>query len=126
MRDLDGLDLENIAEEIESLGKSEYRGAAASLKVLILHILKWDHQKRKRPESWVSTIGIQRIQIEGYLEMSPSLEHKIRTALPKAYDRAAREAAAETGLPRGNFPGACPYTLREILAREFRIEEDPA
>ncbi len=42
--DLDGLDFENIAEEIESLRKSEYRGVAASLKVLILHILKWDHQ----------------------------------------------------------------------------------
>ncbi|MDQ2899160.1 MAG: DUF29 domain-containing protein [Acidobacteriota bacterium] len=126
--DLDGLDLENIAEEIESLGKSEYRGITTSLKVLIVHILKWDYQKRKRSESWVSTIGNRRIEIEGYLEMSPSLERKVRAAVPKAYGRAAREAAAETNLPRKAFPGECPYTWQEILEREFRIEEeeDPA
>jgi len=105
------LDFENIAEEIEGLGKSEYRGAITSLKVLIVHILKWDYQGRKRSESWVSTIGNQKIYIEGYLEMSPSLEGKVRAAIPNAYDRAAREAASETWLPRATLSRGVPLRL---------------
>ncbi len=39
---VDGLDLSEIAEEIEDLGKSERRALESSLSQLLLHLLKWD------------------------------------------------------------------------------------
>ena len=48
----DAVDRENVAEEIESLGREQFNKLASALRVLLLHILKWDHQPRKRSRSW--------------------------------------------------------------------------
>ena len=39
-----GLDIENIAEEIESLSRRDKREIASRLRVLIVHLLKWRYQ----------------------------------------------------------------------------------
>lgn len=43
---LEQLDLQNLAEETESLGKSEMRSLRSYLKVLLLHLLKIKYQPK--------------------------------------------------------------------------------
>src|SRR5215207_4864902 len=57
------IDRDNIAEEIETLGRSEFDKLESALRILLLHLLKWDHQPAMRSRSWVLSIKEQRIQV---------------------------------------------------------------
>jgi hypothetical protein len=112
-------DIEHIAEEIEDMGKRDLRELNGYVLVLLIHLLKWELQPRRRSRSWESTILSQRIEIEGILEQSPSLRPKIGAHLAGNYEDAVRLAIIETGLPRSRFPGECPFTVERILNSEF-------
>src|SRR5579872_4889345 len=88
---LDKVDLENVAEEIESLGRSDKREISSRLKVLLLHLLKWHFQPKQRDGngSWQGTIREQRTRIALLLEESPSLRRQPALVLEREY-RAAR------------------------------------
>jgi hypothetical protein len=58
------IDIPNLIEEIESIGKIEKRELKSCLIMLLMHLLKWQYQPEKRSESWRSTITEQRICIE--------------------------------------------------------------
>ena len=60
----DSLDIQNLAEEIETLGKQDRRELRNGLRVLIGHLLKWEYQPGKRSRSWSNTIYEQRYQIK--------------------------------------------------------------
>ena len=113
------IDRENVAEEIESLGREQFNKLASALRVLMLHMLKWDHQPRKRSRSWAVSIAAQRIEIEDVLADNPGLRPRIPEAMARAYRQARTLAARETGLPEGAFPPTCPYSYNEILSRAF-------
>jgi hypothetical protein len=109
------LDWENLAEEIESLGKSDRRSLQSRLEVLIMHLLKWQYQPSKQSNSWRFTITEQRLHIQSLLADSPSLKAYIEAELPRSYQNACKLAAAETGLERETFPENCPYKISELL-----------
>ena len=111
-------DIENIAEEIESMGKSEKRELISRLKVLFLHLLKWDYQPAKQSKSWKNTIKVQRMEIFDHLEDNPSLKSKMAEIMDKAYSRARVEASTETGLDETAFPDICPYNFKEAMEKE--------
>ncbi|MBV9385255.1 MAG: DUF29 domain-containing protein [Chroococcidiopsidaceae cyanobacterium CP_BM_ER_R8_30] len=67
------LDLPNLIDEVEELSGSQRRELKNRLRVLLMHLLKWEYQSQKRPESSIGTIVEQRRQIESILEASPSL-----------------------------------------------------
>ncbi len=67
------LDIENIAEEIESLGRSEKRALESNLKIILIHLLKWKYQSDKQANSWKFTIREHRQRIRKELSESPSL-----------------------------------------------------
>src|SRR5579863_9887806 len=67
------LDIENIAEELESMGRSDKREIESRLVVLMAHLLKWQVQIGFRSQSWSATIREQRERIEDLLVESPSL-----------------------------------------------------
>jgi hypothetical protein len=113
------VDRENVAEEIESLGREQFNKLASALRVLMLHMLKWDHQPRKRSRSWAVSIAAQRIEIEDVLADNPGLRPRIPEAMARAYRQARTLAARETGLPEDKFPATCPYTYNEITSRAF-------
>ena len=112
-------DLEHIAEEIESMGKTEKRELISRLTVLVLHLLKWRFQPAKRVASWEASIKVQRNRLADHLEDNPSLKPLTPAALAAAYRDAVVEAAAETGLPDSAFPGTCPWTFEEVMSAEF-------
>ena len=91
--ELASVDAANIAEEIESMGRSDRRELQSRL-VVLMHLLKWRHQPEGRSTSWSGTIREQRHQIGLILDDLPSLRLFIAEALPQAYET-ARENAAE-------------------------------
>lgn len=70
---LDQADLENIAEEIESIGKSDKRVISSYLHNILLHLLKWQYQPSRRSRSWENSIDNSRCQVERIINDSPSL-----------------------------------------------------
>ena len=116
-------DIANIAEEIESMGKSEKRELINRLAVLLMHLLKWRFQPKKRGKSWRLTIEIQRIELERHMRDNPSLKAKIAEAIADAHRSARIEAAKETKLDTDLFPKACPWTYDEIIDDGFWPEE---
>lgn len=117
----DAVDRENLAEEIESLGREQFNKLESALRVLMLHVLKWDHQPANRSRSWVLSIRSQRLEAEDVLSDNPGLKPRVAEAVARGYRKARLEAAKETGLDEDAFPATCPYTWDEIVAREFVI-----
>ncbi|MGN6489320.1 MAG: DUF29 domain-containing protein [Devosia sp.] len=115
----DRVDLENAAEEIESLGISIRHEIGSRLEVLLIHLLKWERQPEHRSRSWSSTIRGQREAILDLLEESPSLRPYPATQIAKRYSRAREKAAEETTVLLKNFPESCPYTIEQILDPDF-------
>jgi Domain of unknown function DUF29 len=112
-------DIENIAEEIESMGRTEKRELVSRLRVLLMHLLKWRYQPLRQVPSWEVSIRTQRIDIEHHLEDNPSLKSHMDEALARAYRGARPDAALETGLPEGTFPSACPWSYAQIIDATF-------
>jgi hypothetical protein len=117
--ELSAIDAENIAEEIESMGRSDRRELESRLVVLIQRLLKWEKQPDLRSKSWSATIREQRRQIEKLLRESPSLRPFVAEVLAKAYREATEETAEETGLAETEFAAECPFGLEEVLSRTF-------
>jgi hypothetical protein len=117
----DALDRDNLAEEIESLGREQFNKLVSALRVAMLHMLKWDHQPSLRSRSWVLSIEEQRLEIADVLTDNPGLKPRIGEAMARAYRRARIEAARETGLAEAVFPTECPYVFDDIIKRNFSL-----
>ncbi|WP_414529669.1 DUF29 domain-containing protein [Nodularia chucula] len=113
------LDLPNLIEEIEALGRKERQELRNRLSILIAHLLKWEFQAAKRSRSWLNTIRIQRLDTWELLEENPSLQAYLQEILPKAYMKTIALAIGETNLPTKTFPSDCPYTLEQILSDRY-------
>jgi len=113
------LDIDHLAEEIEDLGRSERHAVASRLRVLLMHLLKWETHPEHRSGSWRSTIRTQRRDLLELLESMPSLRRQLNRELPKIYNRAVEEALEETGLLSNPWPADCPLTLDQILDLGF-------
>jgi len=116
-------DIENIAEEIESMGRSEKRELNSRMKVLLTHLLKWRYQASLRFNSWRNTIEGQREDVVDHLADNPSLKDKLPEEFASAYRKAIRAAAEETGLDRSVFRRACPWTYEQAMSADFWPEE---
>ena len=116
---LSAADIEHIAEEIESMGKTEKRELVSRLTVLLLHLLKWQFQPERRGKSWRTTIRVQRLDLSRHLKDNPSLKSRTPEAIEDAYTTALIEAANETDLPEETFPSACPWTFDQIMDDGF-------
>lgn len=113
------IDLQNLIEEIESLGKQQRQELRSRLSILIGHLLKWQYQPQRRSRSWLATLRIQRLDTTELLEENPSLKPFLEEALNKAYAKGVELAVKETDLPGRTFPSECPYSLTEILDERF-------
>ena len=115
------LDCTNLAEEIESLGRSEKRELGNRLHILVMHLLKWRYQpeRRQRGRSWRSTIWEQRSRLRRLLRQSPSLVPLVPQTIQEEYAEARQRAREETGLPLTAFPAACPWTVEQVLDTDF-------
>lgn len=116
---LSSADIENIAEEIESMGRTEKRELVSRLTVLLTHLLKWKFQPNGRCSSWRTSIKVQRNRIVDHLRDNPSLRPQLPDAMEKAHRDAILEAAEETKLGESVFPVHCPWSFDEVIDAGF-------
>jgi hypothetical protein len=122
---LSALDVEHVAEELEGLMRSQRQQLENRLEVLILHLLKWDHQPDQRSNCWRATVAEQRARIRRLLRDSPSLRLALQEAAQEVYPEAVEQAAIETGLDRTAFPARLSYQVEQIFERELPADELP-
>lgn len=108
------LDLENIAEEIESMGKRDRRSVSSYLQNVLLHLLKWRYQPERRGASWRMSIRNGRYQVRRLISESPSLKPQLLAILQEEYPLVRENAADESGLPLTTFPEESPFTVEQI------------
>jgi hypothetical protein len=117
----DAVDRDNVAEEIESLGREQFNKLASALRVLMLHMLKWDHQPKLRSRSWALSIETQRLELADIIADNPGLRPRIPDAIARGYRKARLEAARESALDENEFPTTCPYGWDDIVSRTFAL-----
>jgi len=109
------VDWRHIAEELESMGGSERREMENRLRVILVHLLKWQAQPGFRSNSWERTLRTQRRDLERHLGRNPSLRRYLPDAIVEQYEDALAEAMGETGLAESAFPTTCPFSLEQAL-----------
>jgi hypothetical protein len=121
------LDYPNLAEELESLGKSQYHALENRLAVLVRYLLKWHYQpeKRQRGRSWRSTIWEQRSRIRRLLRLNPSLRPQVPAIVAEEYHGIRLRTLEETGLPPEALPETCPWTVDQVLDETYWPDDRP-
>ncbi|MDQ2712294.1 MAG: DUF29 domain-containing protein [Acidobacteriota bacterium] len=108
------LDLANLAEEIESLGKQQRATLINRLSVLLLHLLKRDFQPERHGRSWELTMAEQRVRIRQLLKVNPRLLPLRPEAFLDAYESARIRAARETKVDLDRIPEICPSSVNDL------------
>ncbi|NEQ96371.1 MAG: DUF29 domain-containing protein [Cyanothece sp. SIO2G6] len=119
-RDFENLDLENLIEEVESLGRSERRELSSRLTRLLEHLLKRLYVNLPQNyRGWENTIRNQRTELELLLQDSPSL----KSIWSERFEQAWKMALKNVGEEYKNyvFPDRWPYEsdIESILERDF-------
>lgn len=122
---LAALDVENVAEELEGLMKTERRELRSRLEVLILHLLKWDHQPEQRSNRWRATVAEQRRRIRDLLLDSPSLSQEVGPIYQAVYQDAVQQAAVEMLLSARVFSSDLPCSVEQIFQRALPADKLP-
>jgi hypothetical protein len=112
-------DLAEIAEEIESMGKTEKRELVSRLTVLLLDLLKWERQPAGRGNSRRLPIANARDEIADLLDDNPSLKTVLDEVTASAYRYARRKAAIETEMLEETFPPQCPWSFAQAIDAGF-------
>jgi len=118
-RRFEEIDIENLAEEVEALARSDKRELRSRLRVLIQHLLKWKWQPEKRSPGWRGTIRSQRNELSDLFQQSPSLQGAVSEAVEEVYASAVGNASDDSGLPEQTFPERCPWSAEQILSVAF-------
>jgi Domain of unknown function DUF29 len=118
-----GLDLENLAEEVESLGRSELNAVRSQIRRAIEHLLKLEHSPSSQPRfDWRASVAQARDEIEDHI--TASMFPDVAADLDKLFGRARRDAASgmlkhgEQNAARA-LPKGCPYSLQQILDQDW-------
>lgn len=97
------------------MARSDRREIRSRLTILLVHLLKYLAQPRRRSSSWLGTIAEQRQGIAVVIEDSPSLRTYPAEILDRCYAAARSRAVLETRLPESDFPEHCPFRLEAVL-----------
>ena len=118
-RNFHDIDLDNLIEELDAMGRSERRELRSRLTVLLMHLLKCSYQPLRKSASWIGTLGEQRHQIDLLLEQNPSLRNEVPLYMDHSYAVARHRAALETKLPLSSFPDTNPFSMEQIFKLDY-------
>jgi hypothetical protein len=121
-KDFDKLDIENLIEEIESLGRSEKRELLNRLTTLLEHLLKRTYVNMPQEfNGWERTIREQRLQIKRVIKFSPSLAPLFAQFFNEAFDDALNEVRKEESYRSVEFPDKWQFScdINTILNTDF-------
>ena len=118
------LDSMNVAEELEEMAAEQCGKVVSLLRVILVHLLKWQYSRVRRSEnSWRTSLVWARTDLVDLLGDSRTLHNEMATLLAKAYRGARSVAGIEMRLTRREwqslFPETCPWTEFEVLDEDF-------
>ena len=114
--DFNSLDLENLIEELESLGRNSFNKVRSLLRQIIIHILLLEHWQEEYDLShrhWMGEIIAFRDDLNNNL--TTTLNNKLNQELGNIYNVSRRVVIQKTGLHQKLFPAHCPYSLEQLL-----------
>ncbi len=120
---LDQLDIPNLVEEIECLGKQQEQELENRLGVLLGHLLKWHYQPERRCKSWRATVRVQRSEIQRHLRKNPSLKPYLKEAIAVGYQKGLGIIDQETPLDPDQLPQICPFSDTQIFAEPLELPQ---
>ena len=113
-RDFDNLDIENLIEEVESLGISQKKELINRLIVILEHLLKRLYVDSPYDfNGWERTVRTQRNNLQVLIDQVPSLKRLWDTSFDKAWNIALKTVCED--YPNVDFPMEWSYS-REIEA----------
>ena len=122
----DEVDWINVADEIESVGKSEIRALVSNLEIVLTHMLKWDHQPARRGRSWVKSINVHRVHIEQDLDDSGSLRAKVKGLADRGVQGCSRGCFGGDEFAARSVSRRMPLRLGRIMTRSFVLDQTNA
>src|SRR5689334_5800094 len=118
-RKASGLDWDNLAEEVDDLGKAEVHRLESHLGLLLMHLLKWVYQPQRRSRSWSNSIQEHRFRIQRVLRSNPGLKAKLPEVFADTYEVVWFSAQNEIGMDMSTFPETCPWSLDDAMRDDF-------
>lgn len=113
------VDWENLAEEIESVGRSNFLAVISHMKIVVEHLLKLEHSPAAFPRrGWINSVGNSRFEISLLTDDSPSLRRRLPEGLEKAWRGAlnsARNGLEADDMSSDPLPEICPYTVEQVI-----------
>jgi Domain of unknown function DUF29 len=127
-RRFDELDLDNLIEEVEDLGRRERDMVESHIETILEHLLKLALSHAERPRrGWLVTVDKQRAKLAR--KLTTTLRNHLQTALPAPYAGLRRPVARQLekdGVPLDALPPTCAYTLDQILDPDWYPDRPPA
>ena len=123
-RQIDKLDWDNLAEEIESLGIEFRHKVDSYLKQLLIHLLLygyWTSEREFCGAGWRDKIDNFRDELDTLFE-SKTLYNFFLTRINLIYPKARKRALKKTGLSPNCFPEQCPFSVEQLLDLDFYPE----
>ena len=116
-KNLDKLDIDNLIEEIESLGRSNKKSLKSQFIRLLKHLLKKEYQPEKQIDSnsWDFSIRNAKREILSIVQESPSLKNELIKMFDVVYEDSRFDASGETRLDLEIFPERCPWAIEEMF-----------
>ena len=114
--DFNSLDLENLIEELESLGRNSFNKVRSLLRQIIIHLLlleHWQAEYELNHRHWMGEIIAVRDDLNNNL--TTTLNNKLNQELESIYNVSKRVVIQKTGLHQKLFSAHCPYSLEQLL-----------
>jgi hypothetical protein len=116
---LDELDLDNLIEELESMGRRDVNKAKSLLRQIIIHLLLlqyWQLEVERNYHHWRGEIKTFRYDLNNHL--TTNLKNKLQENLVDIYDSAVDFVKEKTGFPV-DLPEQCPYSIEQLLDEDY-------
>jgi len=122
----DGLDVTDLADELEAMSRAERRSLESALAIVLLHLLKEMYQPKRRTKSWGYSVTEHARRVVRLVGESPSLKSQSGwdESLVEAYDTARLRAASETGLDLESFPPSLTADVNRLLDEALRVADE--
>jgi hypothetical protein len=116
----EGADIENLLEEIAVMGRIERLKVKSTLRLLLLQLLKWQHQPQNRSNDWVEIISECRCQLHDAFSESDRLKSFGSEVLQNCYESVCVTMGSEDHLPVEHFPieyfpDIVPFSFEQVL-----------
>ncbi|MEL6138331.1 MAG: DUF29 domain-containing protein [Cyanobacteria bacterium J06626_23] len=120
--DFGSLDLENLIEEIESLGKLDKRAVSSYLRRLCEHLLKiecWELERETCFRGWRIEVQNFRLQIRDILKDNPGLKNYLKSNFAEEYRDGRKLLLNSSNLDPSFVPEAPAFTLEQALDEDW-------